>query len=66
VKDDVVVTFAKPSPNICIQVLPDAWFSSMPLLFSLNELLGVCGDKTLNGTVQEFLKIVGPGAENKK
>ena len=65
-KDDVVVTFAKPSPTICIQVLPDAWFSSMPLLFSLNELLDTCGDKTLNGPVQEFMKIVGPGAEDKK
>lgn len=65
-KDDVVVTFAKPSPNICIQVLPDAWFSSMPLLFSLNELLEACGDKTLNGAVQEFMKIVGSGAEDKK
>jgi hypothetical protein len=60
-KDDVVVTFAKPSPNICIQVLPDAWFSSMPLLFSLNELLEACGDKTLNVAVQEFVRVVGPG-----
>jgi len=62
-KDDVVVTFAKPSTNNCIQVLPDAWFSSMPLLFSLNELLEACGDKTLNVAVREFMKIVGPGAE---
>jgi|SRR6266446_2075924 len=49
-----------------IQVLPDAWYSSLPLLFSLNELLEACGDKTLNGAVQEFMKVVGSGAKAKK
>jgi hypothetical protein len=28
-------------------------------LFSLKELLAVCGDKTLNGTVHEFMKVGG-------
>jgi hypothetical protein len=65
-KEGVVVTFGKPSPSICIQVLPDARFASWPLLLSLNELLEACGDKTLNGAVQEFMKKVGPGAEGKK
>jgi hypothetical protein len=64
-KDDVVVTFAKPSPNICIQALPDAWYSSGPLLFSLNELLEACGNKTSNGAVQAYAKIVERGAEGK-
>jgi hypothetical protein len=58
--DDVVVTFSKPAPQICLQVLPDSWFSCMPLLFSLNELLEACGDKTLNKPVSDFMSVAGP------
>jgi hypothetical protein len=36
------------------------------MLLSLNELFEACGDKTLNGAVQEFMKKVGPAAEGKK
>jgi hypothetical protein len=58
--DDVVVTFSRPSPEVCIQALPDSWFSCMPLLFSLNKLLEACGDKTLKIVVEQFLEVIDP------
>jgi hypothetical protein len=63
--DDVVVTFSKPSPQVCIQALPDAWFSCMPLLFSTDKLLTAVGDKTLNDAVEGFMRVVGPKPEAK-
>jgi hypothetical protein len=63
--ENVVVKFSKPAPEICSQVLPDAWFSCMPLLLSMDELLTKVGDKTLNRTVQDFMRTVGPDAEGR-
>ena len=64
-EESVVVKFAKPSTQICIQVLPDAWFSCMPLLLSMDELLTTIGDKALNGPVHEFMRVAGSVGERK-
>jgi hypothetical protein len=53
----VRVTFSKPTTDICIQVLPDALFSCMPLLLSMDELLRRIGDKGFSEAVHEFAKI---------
>jgi hypothetical protein len=58
--EDVVVTFDKPSPQICIQVLPDAWWSAPELLTFLNELLEACEDKTLNEALGRVLQVIEP------
>jgi len=53
-EEGVVVTFGKPATEICVQALPDAWFSCMPLLVSADKLLSTTGDKTLSGVIEEF------------
>jgi len=51
------VTFSKPAPETSIQVLPDAVFSCMPLLFCMDEMLKRMNDTGFDKACQEFARI---------
>jgi hypothetical protein len=55
------VTFSKPAPETSIQVLPDALFSCMPLLFCMDEMLKRMNDTGFDKACQEFARITDPG-----
>ncbi len=55
------VTFSKPAPETSIQVLPDALYSCMPLLFCMDELLIRMNDTGFDKACQEFLRITEAG-----
>ena len=59
----VRVTFSKPSPDSCMQALPDALFSCMPLLFSMDKLLVQLKDNGFSNACHDFWKITGPEAD---
>jgi|SRR5580704_2121293 hypothetical protein len=51
------ITFGKPAPETSVQVLPDALFSCMPLLFCMDEMLNKMNDTGFGKACQEFARI---------